>query len=116
MDELDSKIIMIFADSQDRFLTNYEVTARLYPGQNNAAVRASRPKIRNRISNIARDLDVLEETTEGGVAKYRFKNGVYVISHCVLQIPETDEEFEVGPVLIFQTGDTNSAIDLSSWV
>lgn len=116
MDELDRRIIMVFAESGGEYLTTYGVTAKLYSEENFAMVRACRPKIRNRIANIMRELDIFEETKDGCATKYRFRPNVCVVNHCILQIPEHEEEFDVGQALIFPAGDESSVLVLNSWV
>lgn len=113
MDDLDRRIIMIFADNP-RYVTTYEVTAKLYPGESKEAIRAMRPKIRNRIVNIIRELNILEiEKNVKGIG-YRLRDGAYVAGHCNLQIPESEQVFDVGDALVVPS--ENLVVVLNSWV
>ena len=114
MDDLDARIIMVLADSTSP-ITAYEVTSKLYPDDRKEAVRAMRPKIRNRLTNIIRELDILEtKKSKGGVGYYALRAGAHVSKHCILQVPDIEQAFDVGDALVVPSEDL--VVVLNSWV
>lgn len=112
MDDLDRRIIMVFAENP-RYVTTYEVTSKLYPGESKESIRAMRPKIRNRIVNIIRELNILDIQKDATIG-YRLKDGAYVAGHCNLQVPESEQVFDVGDALVVPS--ENLVVVLNSWV
>lgn len=118
MDELDSRIVLLIADSGEDFITAYQVTAGLYPTLGSEGISALRPKIRNRITKLE-PFEFMESIKENGVRKYRLKDGAFVTTGVSLQVPIPEEDpiiVDAGPVLITPVGEEYAAFFLNSWV